>query len=280
MLNWKTLKKLGDAVLFSHVLGSFKTQDQIKIRLDSTKELFKRYVGRVYEDTLPSVSEVEAKEGDMCILIIDDEFTPYEVVGGVWKKYSNGSSSSGGGSVDLTDYYTKNEVNSKISNLDSKYVRVNDTTLVKLNNENEINLQEDHYNAWFGYRDGKVTNWKFGDGTEGGLGNVYAKDFYLNDQSLAELLGNKANDDEAVKYTDYASTTKGGVIKYSTTHGITISADGYLMGYARTADQYNANSNNLIISKGTLEAVFASKGEDWEFTLSDGSTVTKKIFCL
>lgn len=279
MLNWKTLKKLGDAVLFSNVLGSYKTQDQIKIRLDSTKELFKRYVGRVYENTLPSVSEVEAKEGDMCILIVDDEYTPYEVVGGVWKKYSNGNSSSGGGSVDLTDYYTKSEVNSKLSNLDSKYVRVNDTTLVKLNNENEINLQEDHYNAWFGYRDGKVTNWKFGDGTEGGYANIYAKEFYLNDQKLSDLLGEKAKNSEVVKYTDFATTTKGGVIKFSQSHGITMSSDGFLMGATRTAEQYTSNSGNMLINKGTLENVFNSKGEDWEFTLSDGSTVTKKIVC-
>lgn len=201
------------------------------------------------------------------------------------------SSGGSGGSVDLSDYYTKSEVNSKLSNLDSKYVRVNDTTLVKLNNENEINLQEDHYNAWFGYRDGKVTNWKFGDGTEGGLGNVYAKDFYLNDQKVSDLLGDKANDDEVVKYTDYATSTKGGVIKFSTSHGVNMSADGFLMGATRTAEQYNSNSGNMLINKGTLENVFTSKdflsnadletkSEDWEFTLSDGTTVTKKIICL
>jgi len=186
----------------------------------------------------------------------------------------------GSTSIDLTDYYTKNEVNNKISELDSKCLKNDDTTVVKLNNENEINLQEDHYNAWFGYRDGKVTNWKFGDGTEGGLGNVYAKDFYLNDQSLADWLGEKANDDEVVKYTDFASSTKSGVIKSSQNHGIAVNADGFLTGVTRTAEQYNSNSGYMIISKGTLENVFNSKSEDWEFTLSDGSTVTKKIVCL
>lgn len=106
----------------------------------------------------------------------------------------------GSTSIDLTDYYTKNEVNNKISELDSKYVKSDDTTLVKLNNLNEINLQEDHYNAWFGYRDGKVTNWKFGDGTEGGYANIYAKDFYLNDEKLSDLLGDKANESDLNNY--------------------------------------------------------------------------------
>lgn len=91
-----------------------------------------------------------------------------------------------------------------------------------------------------------------------------------------------------VKYTDYATSTKGGVIKFSTSHGIIMSADGFLMGSTRTADQYNSNSGNMLINKGTLENVFTSKGfltnssleakaEAWEFTLTDGSTVTKKI---
>ena len=190
------------------------------------------------------------------------------------------SFSSGGGSVDLSNYYTKNEVNSKISELDSKYVKSNDTTLVKLNNENEINLQEDHYNAWFGYRDGKVTNWKFGDGTEGGYANIYAKDFYLNDQKLSDLLGDKANADEVVKDTDYATSTKGGVFKFSNSYGVAMSSNGFLMGSTRTAEQYTSNSGNMLINKGTLENVLNSRSEDWEFTLSDGSTVTKKIVCL
>ena len=184
---------------------------------------------------------------------------------------SSGAGGSGGEiTVDLSDYYTKVEVNNKFTQLETQYVKVNDTTLVKLVNENEINLQEDHYNAWFGYRDGKVTNWKFGDGTEGGLADVYVKDLYLGDKKLSDLF---------VKSTDFATTTKGGVIKFSQSHGITMSADGFLMGATRTAEQYTSNSGNMLINKGTLENVLNSKGENWEFTLSDGSTVTKKVVC-
>lgn len=188
---------------------------------------------------------------------------------------SSGTGGSGGEiTVDLSNYYTKVEVNNKFSQLEDQYVKVNDTTLVKLVNENEINLQEDHYNAWFGYRGGKVTNWKFGDGTEGGYADVYVKDLYLNDQKLSDLLA------DTVKNTDFATSTKGGVIKFSTSHGVNMSADGFLMGATRTAEQYNSNSGNMLINKGTLENVFNSRGENWEFTLSDGTTVTKKIVCL
>lgn len=187
---------------------------------------------------------------------------------------SSGTGGSGGEiTVDLSNYYTKVEVNNKFSQLETQYVKVDDTTLVKLENENEINLQEDHYNAWFGYRGGKVTNWKFGDGTEGGYADVYVKDLYLNDQKLSDLLA------DTVKNTDFATSTKGGVIKFSTSHGVNMSADGFLMGATRTAEQYNSNSGNMLINKGTLENVFNNKSENWEFTLSDGTTVTKKVVC-
>lgn len=170
--------------------------------------------------------------------------------------------------ANLSNYYTKVETDYLFSQLDTKYVKSDDTTLVKLTNLNEINLQEDHYNAWFGYRGGKVTNWKFGDGTEGGLANVWANDYYLGDEKLSDIV---------VKFTDYASSSKSGVVKTSQNHGIATNGEGFLTGVTRTAEQYNTNSGYMLISKGTLENVLTSKAEEWEFTLSDGSTVTKKI---
>lgn len=170
--------------------------------------------------------------------------------------------------ANLSNYYTKVEIDYIVSQLDYKYVKSDDTTIVKLTNLNEINLQEDHYNAWLGYRGGKVTNWKFGDGTEGGYANVWANDYYLGDEKLSDII---------VKSTDYASSSKAGVIKSSQNHGISVNADGFLTGVTRSAEQYNTNSGYMIISKGTLENVLENKAEEWEFTLSDGSTVTKKI---
>lgn len=100
----------------------------------------------------------------------------------------------------LADVYVK-DLYLGDEKLSETYIRVDDTTIVKLVNDNEINLQEDHHNAWFGYRGGKVTNWKFGDGTEGGLADVYVKDLYLGDEKLSDLLGEKANDDDVVHKT-------------------------------------------------------------------------------
>lgn len=205
------------------------------------------------EQTLYLVPKTDPQQGD-----IFDEYVwikgKYEFIGTT--------------KVNLSNYYNKIEIDYFFSQLDYKYLKSDDTTIVKLDNLNEINLQEDHYNAWFGYRGGKVTNWKFGDGTEGGLANVWANDYYLGDEKLSDIV---------VKSTDYATSTKGGVIKFSTSHGIVMSADGFLMGSTRTAEQYASNSGNMLINKGTLENVLTSKAETWEFTLSDGSTVTKKI---
>lgn len=103
----------------------------------------------------------------------------------------------------LTDEQLENI--DSISDLDEKYISADDTTIVKLTNLNEINLQEDHYNAWIGYRGGEVTNWKFGNGTEGGYADVYANDFYLNDESLSDILDELSVDSQGTNYIRYAN---------------------------------------------------------------------------
>lgn len=61
--------------------------------------------------------------------------------------------------------------------------------------------------------------------------------------------------DNLVTATSFASATKGGVIKVSTSQGINVSASGHLIGYERSLENYNANTGNMIISKSTLENV-------------------------
>lgn len=279
---------------------------------------------------------------------------------------SSGAGGSGGEiTVDLSNYYTKVEVNNKFSQLEAQYVKVNDTTLVKLVNENEINLQEDHYNAWFGYRGGKVTNWKFGDGTEGGLADVYVKDLYLGDEKLSDLLGDKATDADVVHKSGDETiagkkTFTGGAIELTpratsdSTVAYLITNSNYTRGENPTTSLHNSfrvnDKNNNIVGEFCVEnmengsnqiqldvrntdsngaQVYSSiyfdinkngdernfypsadnltnlgtsskkwkdvntnlingetvvtptylenKAEEWEFTLSDGSTVTKKI---
>lgn len=266
--------------------------------------------------------------------------------------------------ANLSNYYTKVEIDYIVSQLDYKYVKSDDTTLVKLTNLNEINLQEDHYNAWLGYRGGKVTNWKFGDGTEGGYANVWANDYYLNGEKLSDILGDKANDADVVHKTNdetidgektflknisisadspylryYTTGYIKGVAPASITYqGIrfyddpsstvsnhivggfemVLDNDGYnrafigCRNYAETSQlnyavflrvpndtsrsidfcpsadnvinlgtAYNRwkNVNAALVNGETVvtPTYLEAKAEEWEFTLSDGSTVTKKI---
>lgn len=58
-----------------------------------------------------------------------------------------------------------------------------------------------------------------------------------------------------VTATSFASASKGGVVKVSTSQGINVSASGNLIGYERSLENYNANNGNMIISKATLENV-------------------------
>lgn len=177
---------------------------------------------------------------------------------------SFGSGGSGGSSssVDLSNYYTKEEINSKLVSVYKYAGTVTDVS--KLPSTSTVGYV---YNV-----------------SDTGMN-------YAWDGSKWDALGSEIDLSNYVKNTDFATSTKGGVIKFSTSHGVNMSADGFLMGATRTAEQYTSNSGNMLINKGTLENVFTSKGflsntdlesksEDWEFTLSDGSTVTKKIVCL
>ena len=95
--------------------------------------------------------------------------------------------------------------------------------------------------------------------TDPQAGDVF--DEYVWIDGKFEFIGTtKADISNVVKYTDYATSTRGGVIKFSQSHGITMSSDGFLMGSTRTAEQYTSNSGNMLINKGTLENVFTYKG--------------------
>lgn len=96
-----------------------------------------------------------------------------------------------------------------------------------------------------------VPNGKSGD-------NV--KDEYIWIDNKWEVIGSTSIDlTNYVTNTDFATSNKGGVIKFSQSHGITMSSDGFLMGSTRTAEQYTSNSGNMLINKGTLENVFTNK---------------------
>lgn len=63
-----------------------------------------------------------------------------------------------------------------------------------------------------------------------------------------------------VKNTDYARSSKGGVVKVaSDSYNVSTSASGQLISVARTYQAYNNMQNNSFISKGTLENVITGK---------------------
>ncbi len=88
----------------------------------------------------------------------------------------------------------------------------------------------------------------------------------VSDEDLTAILGNYYTSAEIdtllvdyVKNTDYATASKGGVIKGSSYYGNAIDSDGHLQGVSKTYAEYSNGSNGLFISKGTLENVIAGK---------------------
>ena len=63
-----------------------------------------------------------------------------------------------------------------------------------------------------------------------------------------------------VKNTDYATSSKGGVIKVSQNYGSYLDSNGILRGYVSDYQNYQSTYNSTLISKGTLEAVITGKG--------------------
>ena len=64
-----------------------------------------------------------------------------------------------------------------------------------------------------------------------------------------------------VKDTDYARSTKAGVIKVNTMYGLGVNSyDGILKGVGTDYDGYITSGVSMVISKGTLENVITGKG--------------------
>lgn len=60
---------------------------------------------------------------------------------------------------------------------------------------------------------------------------------------------------EYTKFTDYATTEKSGTIKTVDSFATDVDGSGFLYAKSKTADNYNTSSDNIFISKGTLENI-------------------------
>lgn len=116
--------------------------------------------------------------------------------------------------ADMSDYYTKSEVDTAVN---AKYTKPNDgipKTDLSSSAQTSLNLA----------------------------------DSALQSSDLTDYVTN----------TDYGTESTGGVVK-SGGYGIAISSSGLLMGSTKTYAQYQAQDNNCVVAKGTLENVIIGK---------------------
>lgn len=91
-------------------------------------------------------------------------------------------------------------------------------------------------------------------------GNNYAEYIYVNGQwELLGKIGVQIDLSNYVQFTDYATDSKGGVIRTSTPNGSQVSSGGILQATTRTYAQYQNDVSTLFIGKGTLENVITGK---------------------
>jgi uncharacterized membrane protein len=91
---------------------------------------------------------------------------------------------------------------------------------------------------------------------EGTNNDVYDEYIWIEQTSSFEHLGTTAVDlTDYVKNTDYATGTKGGVIKISSTHGFGMGGSGVLIGRNMSLEEYNKGLATTVVSKGALDNV-------------------------
>lgn len=73
----------------------------------------------------------------------------------------------------------------------------------------------------------------------------------------------------AVTNTDYANGTTGGVVKINSTYGLGINAQGQVYGQNSTYEAYQSTNNNYMIAKGTLENVLTARLGNLETILEE-----------
>ena len=91
--------------------------------------------------------------------------------------------------------------------------------------------------------------------------DLYLEYMYINNQW--ELLGQKqivVDLSNYVKFTDYATSSTGGVIKTGSGVATTTDNSGTFYATTKTYQEYTNGANTMFISKGTLENVITGKG--------------------
>ena len=103
----------------------------------------------------------------------------------------------------------------------------------------------------------------------GKVDNSTLNDYYTKTRA-DELLNTKVDkttynskiqeiETDYVKNTDYATSSKGGVIKVNSPQGTAVYSSGVMYALTRDYNTYINDSNGLFVSKGTLENVITVK---------------------
>ena len=80
----------------------------------------------------------------------------------------------------------------------------------------------------------------------------------------------------AIGSTNYATSSKGGVIKTSQTYGVQVGASGALNGFVETLAGLASRNNHAFISKGTLENVLTQYSKTVSLTEADYNALETK----
>lgn len=95
--------------------------------------------------------------------------------------------------------------------------------------------------------------------SEAETNNAY--DEYIYVSNSWEFIGSTEVDlTDYVMNTDYATVSKGGVVRINSTYGLNVAGTGTLIGVNRSFSNYQSVNDLSIISKGTLENVLRGYG--------------------
>ena len=113
---------------------------------------------------------------------------------------------------------------------------------------------------------------------EGTGSDVHNEYIWIEQTSSFEFLGSTAVDlTDYVKNTDYATSSTGGVIKISSTHGFQMSGSGLLIGREFSLADYNSKGlTTTVITKGTLDNVLTQYSKTVVTTEADYEALETK----
>ena len=145
--------------------------------------------------------------------------------------------------IDLSNYYTKTETNSLLNDKVgfTDYASTNTAGAIKVKSSNGTNITDSGYLISF-TRDYAAYQ-------------ADPNSILIGKGTLEQVIAGKG----LVSNTDYASTTKGGVIKTSSTYRTGKISSGELTAITTTYSDYQSANNSSFVSKGTLENVITGK---------------------